>query len=162
VKLHFRHELPCSPDEFWATFFDPIATERSYREALAATEFEIRSQTGDLASGLTRELHYAQPIDAPGPVKKLMGSEAASTETGTWDPAAGTWTFRLRPDTMGDKITIAGTLRVEPAAAGCIRVFEIDAAVKIFGIGKVFEGFVERQARDAQDATAAWLRTELA
>lgn len=161
VKLHLRHELPSSPLAFWGLFLDSDATERMYREALGATAFEVRSLDGDLTSGLAREIHSEQPIDAPGPIKKIMGSSTGSAEAGTWDPTSELWTFTMRPDTMGDKVRLGGTMRAEATADGCVRIFEMEASVKILGLGKVFESFIERQARDAQDATAAWLREAL-
>jgi hypothetical protein len=62
---------------------------------------------------------------------------------------------------LGDKINVEGTITAEPATEGCVRVFAMEAKASIFGVGKVFEGFIERQAREAQDATAAWFRNAL-
>lgn len=156
MKLTLRHDLPCTPDEFWDAFFDPEVNDAMYRDALGCTDVTIEEQTGDRETGLHRVLRSTQPLDAPGPVKKLMGDTATTTETG--DFADGTWRFTMRPDTMGDKIQISGTITAEPTDAGCTRVFEMEAKVKILAIGKVFEATIDKQTREAQDATAEFLR----
>lgn len=156
-----RHDLPGTPQDFWEAFFDPDAITAMYRDALGATEATVVDQEGDVASGLTRTLHSEQPIDAPGPIRKLMGDTAGTTETGTFDPGTGTWTFTMTPSTLADKISLAGTIRVEPTDDGCVRIFDLDGKVKILGLGKVFEGFIESQTKDAQDKTAAFWRSRL-
>lgn len=162
MKLSMRHELPFTTERFWEVFLDPAMTERMFREALDASVFEIRSEEGDRAGVYERVSYNEQPIDAPGPVKKLMGTSAGTTERGTFDAAKGVWTFTMTPETMPDKIKVAGTIRVEPNGTdGCVRVFELEGSVKILGVGKIFEGFMEKQARAAQDATAAWMASKV-
>ena len=39
--------------------------------------------------------------------------------------------------------------------------FSLEAKVKIIGIGAVVEKFIERQARDSQDKTAAYINAHL-
>lgn len=156
-----RHDLPGTPERFWAGFLDRDTIVAMYLDALGATSAEVVSQEGDLASGVHRTLHAEQPIDAPGPIRKLMGDTAGTTEVGRFDPDPGVWTFTTTPSTLADKITLAGTIRVEPTSGGCVRIFDLDAKVGVFGIGKVFEAFIEAQTRDAQDRTAAFWRARL-
>ena len=67
-------------------------------------------------------MRYGQRPDAPGPVKRLFGSEVVTTEHGTFDPATGIWSFTLTPVTLGDKTDIRGSIQVKdtegPSAAG--------------------------------------------
>lgn len=161
MKISMRHDLPGTPEEFWAGFFDEDTAVAMYTEALGATSAEVVEQEGDVESGLTRTLHSEQPVDAPGPVKKLMGDTAGTTEVGTFEADTGTWAFTMTPSTLADKITLAGTIRVEPKGDGCVRIFDLDAKVKIFGIGKVFEAFIESQTKEAQDKTAEFWRARL-
>lgn len=162
MKLRLRHDLPGTPAEFWAGFFDPETAVAMYLDGLGATSASVTDQSGDIASGLTRTLVSEQPIDAPGPIKKLMGDTAGTSEVGSFDPTTKTWTFTMTPSTLADKISLAGTIRVEPTETGCVRIFELDGQVKIFGIGKVFEAFIESQAKDAQEKTATFWRNRLA
>ena len=156
VKISLRHDLPCTPEQYWEAFFDPAVNERMYTEAVGATSVSIDEQSGDLDSTLTRSLSWTQPIDAPGPVKKLFGDETTSVETGTY--ADGTWTFTIDPNAPGVKINMAGTTTVEAAGDGCVRIFDLELKVKILGVGKLVEKFAEGQAKETQDATAEFLR----
>ena len=160
-----RHQYDCSAERFWELYFDPDYTVRLHGEALGSTSAEITEQAGDLQAGLTRTLRYGQRPDAPGPVKKLFGEEIVSNEVSTFDPATSTTHLVLTPGTMADKTDIRGTITVTPRAdgsPGCEETFELDARVKIFGVGPVVERFIERQARDMQTKSADFMDRELA
>lgn len=159
MRIELRHDLPCTPEQFWEAFFDPDVTERMYTEAIGATSVEILDQSGDLDSTLARRLEWTLPVDAPGPIKKLVGEETTSVEAGTYHD--GTWTYTVEPDAPV-KIQMKGTMTAEPTAEGCVRVFDLDVKVKMIGLGKVFEKFAESQARDAQEKTATFLRGHFA
>ena len=162
MKLTLHDDLDCTPERFWALYFDPDYTTRLHREALGSTSIEILGQHGDLARGLERTLRYGQRPDAPGPVKRLFGEEILSTEVSTYDPATSTARFSLTPGTLADKTDITGTITVEPNGDGCRQTFSLEARVKIFGAGPVVERFVERQARATQSKAVAFMRKELA
>jgi hypothetical protein len=187
MKVTLRYPLHASPDRFWEAFFDPDTTSRMHLEALGSTSVEIEELTGTPATGIERTIRYAQVPDAPGPVKRLFGSEVVTTEVGRFDPATGIWSFSLTPTTLADKTDITGTIEIldtgstdstdgtgtgagDGAGAGSggdgepgwEQVFSLDARVKIFGAGPVVERFIEKQARDTQDRAAAFLGALLA
>jgi hypothetical protein len=110
MKLELRYEVHGTAARFWAVFFDPEMTRRLHLEALRSTSVEIEEQTGDIDSGLERTMRYGQRPDAPGPVKRLFGSEVVTTEHGTFDPDTGIWSFTLTPVTLGDKTDIRGSI----------------------------------------------------
>ncbi|HEV3265376.1 MAG TPA: hypothetical protein VG014_07620 [Acidimicrobiales bacterium] len=113
MKLELRYEIHGTVAQFWELFFDPEMTRRLHLEALRSTSVEIEEQTGDIASGLERTMRYGQRPDAPGPVKRLFGSEVVTTEHGTFDPETGIWSFTLTPVTLGDKTDIRGSIEVK-------------------------------------------------
>ncbi len=113
MKLELRYEVHGTPARFWEVFFDPEVTRRLHLEALGSTSVEIEEQTGDIASGLERTMRYGQRPDAPGPVKRLFGSEVVTTEHGTFDPETGIWSFTLTPVTLGDKTDIRGSIAIK-------------------------------------------------
>jgi hypothetical protein len=123
MKLELRYDVHGTAARFWEVFFDPDVTRRLHLEALRSTSVEIEEQTGDVDSGLERTMRYGQRPDAPGPVKRLFGSEVVTTEHGTFDPKTGIWSFTLTPVTLGDKTDIRGSIKIEetpgaPAGAG--------------------------------------------
>lgn len=179
MKLSLRYDLPCTVERYWELYYDEDYTTRLHLEGLGSTSVEILEQSGDQQSGIRRVLRYGQRPDAPGPVKKLFGTEIFATEISNFDPATSSSTFTVTPGTLGDKTDIRGSIRMEPlpaggrgggadgeggqgAGGGCRQYFEIEAKVKIFGAGPVVERFVERQARDTQEKAIAFLKRELA
>ena len=123
MKLQLRYDVHGSAARFWEVFFDPEVTRRLHLEALRSTSVEIEEQTGDVATGLDRTIRYGQKPDAPGPVKKLFGSEVITTEHGTFDSKTGIWSFTLTPATLGEKTEIRGSIEIKEIK----EIKEIDA-----------------------------------
>jgi Protein of unknown function (DUF2505) len=161
VKLSLTYDWTCTPEAFWALYFDPDFAVRMHLEALGSTSAEIVSQEGDLGSGLVRTLRYGQRPPMPGPVRKLFGEEVVTTEVTTFDPAASRATFTMTPGTMADKTHIDGAIALERGGATTVETFSLEARVKIFGAGPVVERFVEHQAREMQAKAVAFMREVL-
>jgi len=163
VKLNVRHTIDCPPDRFWSLYFDPDFTRRLHLEGLGSMSVDIISQDGSPDAGFERTMRYGQRPDAPGPVRKLFGDEFVSTEVGSFDPAAGVWSFVLTPGTMADKTTITGRMQLTDNGDGTSEQdFTLEAKVKIIGVGGIVEKFIERQARDSQNKAAAFVNANLA
>jgi hypothetical protein len=60
MKLSLSYAWECSPEAFWALYFDPTFVVRLHLEGLGSTSAEVLCQEGTLASGLTRTLRYSQ------------------------------------------------------------------------------------------------------
>lgn len=158
MKLTVRHHLDCDADTYWTkVFFDEEYVRRLYLDVLGCTAVEVESMDGTPGGAAHRRLASEQPIDAPGPVKKLIGGTIGYVEDGSFDEATRSWRFRLEPSKLADKIKISGVTTLEPSAgSGAERVTEMDVTVKIFGVGGVFEKFIERQTRESQEKAAAF------
>lgn len=161
MRLSLTYGWECSPEEFWALYFDPDFTLRMHLEALGSTSAEIVSQEGDVASGLVRTLRYGQKPNMPGPVRKIFGEEVVTTEVSTFDPAASTSTFTMTPGTMADKTHIEGLIALAVEDGGTVETFSLDARVKIFGAGPIVERFIEHQARETQGKAVEFMRAQL-
>ena len=153
-----HHVVQGSADELWARYFDPEYIQRMHLDGLGSTSVEVLEQEGTPPGAVTRRLRYGQAPDMPGPLKKLFGDEIVSEEVGTFEPSTGTWSFTVTPGTMADKTTIAGSMRATDTGDGtCDLEFTLEGKVKIMGLGGVAEKFMERQAKESQDRTAAYL-----
>ena len=161
MKLALDYRWRCTPEEFWALYFDPDFTVRMHLEALGSTSAEVLSQEGDLTSGLVRTLRYGQRPPMPGPVRKLFGEEVSTLEVSTFDPSASRTTFTMTPGTLADKTHIDGAIALAREGAEAVERFTLEARVKIFGAGPVVERFVEHQAREKQDKAVAFMRPHL-
>ncbi len=161
MKLELSYEWHCTPEAFWALYFDPDFAVRLHLEGLGSTSAEIVSQEGDLHNGLVRTLRYGQRPNMPGPVRKIFGEEVVTTEVSTFDPATSTATFTMTPGTMADKTHINGRIGFSTDAGTTVESFVLEAKVKIFGVGPVVERFIESQARDVQEKSVQFMRAEL-
>jgi Protein of unknown function (DUF2505) len=161
VKLSLSYTWECSPETFWALYFDPAFVVRLHLEGLGSLSAEVIAHDGDLNSGLTRTLRYSQRPNAPGPVRKIFGEEIVTTEVSTFTPANSTATFTLTPGTMADKTHLAGSIALTADGDQTTEQFDLEARVKIFGVGPIVERFIEHQAREIQQKSVAFMRQEL-
>jgi hypothetical protein len=161
MKLSLVYGWDCTPDAFWALYFDPDFTIRLHLENLGSTSAEIVSQEGDLSSGLVRTLTYGQRPPMPGPVRKIFGEEVVTTEVSTFDPETSTTTFVMTPGTMSDKTHIEGSIEVVADGGSTLETFTLEARVKIFGAGPIVERFIEHTAREMQEKSVTFMRAEL-
>ena len=161
MKLTLTYGWDCTPQEFWALYYDPDYTVRLHLESLGSTSAEIVSQEGSLASGLVRTLTYGQRPPMPGPVRKIFGEEVVTTEVSTFDPQTSTTTFVMTPGTMADKTHIRGSIELAVEGGNTVETFSLEARVKIFGAGPIVERFIEHTARDMQGKSVAFMRAEL-
>ena len=161
MRLTLVYDWECTPEEFWALYFDPEFAVRLHLEVLGSTAAEVVSQEGDLTSGLVRTLRYGQRPPMPGPVRKIFGDEVVTTEVSTFDPASSTTVFTMTPGTMADKTQIHGSIAFKVDQGTTVETFSLDARVKIFGAGPIVERFIEHQARDMQGKSVEFMRAEL-
>ena len=163
MKLGLAYRWDCTPEAFWALYFDPEFAVRLHLECLGSTSAEVLSQEGDLTGGLVRTLRYGQRPPMPGPVRKIFGEEVVTTEVSTYDPTTSTTIFTMTPGTMADKTHIEGSIALtrESGSTGTVETFSLDASVKIFGAGPIVERFIEHQARDMQQKAVGFMRGEL-
>ena len=161
MKLNLSYTWDCRPEAFWALYYDLEFTTRLHLDHLGSTSAEVVSLEGDLTNGLVRTLRYGQRPNMPGPVRKIFGEEVITTEVSTYDPATTTTTFTMTPGTMADKTQIAGRIALAREGDGAIETFDLDARVKIFGVGPIVERFIEAQARDMQEKAVDFMRSEL-
>jgi hypothetical protein len=161
MKLSLEYGWDCTPEAFWALYYDKDFAVRLHLEALGSTSAEIVSQEGDLTNGLVRTLRYGQRPPMPGPVRKIFGEEVVTTEVSTYDPTTSTTTFTMTPGTMADKTHIDGSIAFAVDDGSTVETFTLEARVKIFGVGPVVERFVESQARAMQEKSVEFMRSEL-
>jgi hypothetical protein len=161
MKLSLVYAWDCTPEDFWALYFDPGFAVRLHLEALGSTSAEVLSQEGELSSGLVRTLRYGQRPSMPGPVRKIFGEEVVTTEVSTYDPTTSTTTFTMTPGTMADKTHIEGAIILGRDGESTVETFTLDARVKIFGAGPIVERFIEHQARDMQEKSVEFMRAQL-
>lgn len=143
--------LPCTPEIFWQVFFDQSYTRALFLDELKFKDFSVLELTDT-----TRKIRAVPKLKLPSVIEKLIGDSFAYEEHGTLDRAKGVWTWRMVPPANLDPtkkpkkeiVSTRGTVRVEALAGGqCRRSDEVAVEAKMFGIGGIIEGTVEKELR---------------
>lgn len=154
MKFVVRESVECDEATFWEVFASPEYIEAT--SEASGSQAEVTAQDGAPPGEFTRTVRLTSPVDAPGPVKKLIGETQTVVDDGRYDPAAGTWTYTITPDTLADKIRISGVISLEGGADGSVvKANQVEVSVKIFGIGGLVEKSVESQTRKKEKLIAA-------
>jgi hypothetical protein len=157
-KLSLKHEINCSAEQFWKVFFDKEFNTSLYKKELGFPEFDILDQ-GDKGGGaMFRKVRGKPKMNAPAAIKKLLGDSFGYEEEGNMDVAKKVWHFKLKPNTLTDKLRTEGWVRVEPISdTKCRRVAEMELEAKIFGVGGIFESFTEGEMKNGWDKSAVYM-----
>ncbi len=162
MRFTVRHAYAMSPDDFWSKmFFDDAFNAELYAKALNFEKYEIieRIEPGD--GQLIRSARIVPRLEMPAPVRRLVGGRVWYFERGRFDPESKSWETLLEVPALGDKLDVRTRMHLQPRAnGGSDRVLDVRVQTRIFGIGKLVEGFLERAMRDsyrkAADFTNNW------
>jgi hypothetical protein len=166
-KFTIRHTFDCSADTFWEKIFKNDEFNKDlYLRHLKFNGYDILRSDEDADGTLHRKVRTEPKADAPAAVRKVLGDSLSYIEEGVFDPKAKRYRYTITPSTLADKTSIKGDFWVEPQGdARCERLCDIDLAVKIFGVGRIVEGFIEKTTRDSYDEAAKftqqWIRENL-
>jgi hypothetical protein len=156
-KFTIRHEINCDEETFWKIFFDRDFNLKLYKEELGFPEFDILEQR-DTDTETFRKAKGTPKMNMPGPVQKLVGSNFSYTEDGRLNKATKTWSWKMNPSTMADKIRNEGTMRIEKVGEGKVRrIADINIEAKVFGVGGLIESSAEKQLREGWDQSAVFM-----
>jgi len=154
------HVFPCTPDQYWAMFFDPEHVAQVQAALDLVEHREVwREETPDR---LRQRLRIAPRRDVPAPVRRAVpGLSTAYEEERVFDKAGREIAWRVFPDFRPEAITCSGSYRVLPVAGGCRRVLDGRVEVRIFGIGGIVERAiaqdVERSYAIAAEVARTWI-----
>ena len=153
-----RHAIAGSEEEFWTLVNgNEEFNERMYKEDLGFG-YELINDGSD---GSERKALIIPAADAPKAVQKVLG-DGAFYEVGK-NTAEREYTFRIEPKAMSTKIDVNGRMWTEPnGQTGCFRCTELSVSVKIFGVGKIVESFIESSTRKNYDNSAKFTDRYLA
>ncbi|MGK5732034.1 DUF2505 family protein [Streptomyces sp. URMC 124] len=135
--------------EVWALLTDDAFLEDLYRNRLNYVKWAVDQRHDAPEGDLIRKVTLIPPMNAPAPVRKLLGPGFSETEDSRYDRKRLTWTWRRTPSTMADKIKEEGQVRVEEAAGGgSLVVADTTIECKVFGVGGLMESTAEKHSRN--------------
>ena len=163
MRFSVQHTYPIAADRFFTEmFFDPDYNRALYLDGLGFAAFDVEREDRDV-DGLVehRTVRVKPKLNMPKPVAKLLGAAFTYREVGAMEGDA--WVAEIIPSKLSDKVEVRTTMTVAPVGEDtCLRTAEFDIRVRIFGLGKVFESFIERTLRESYQAASAhsarWLR----
>jgi hypothetical protein len=156
-KFTVTHEIRCNADTFWKVFFDRTFNEELFRKELGFPDYSIVDQR-ETDTEIVRKVAGQPKMSMPGPVMKVLGPGFRYTEEGRFNKATKTWTWKMTPSTLAEKLTQTGTMRIEPIGDNKVRrITEIVAQAKIFAVGGLIESSAEKQLREGWDASAVFM-----
>ncbi len=159
TEFDIRHEFPIDADRFWKeVFFDEAFNRALYVERLGFPLWQVEEQTTEPDGTLRRVVRIEPKAEAPAALRKLVGDSIQYVERGQWNPSDGRYRFEIEPSKLADKFETRGEIWVEPKGDGIVRVARQRIAVKVFGVGKVIEGFLERETRNSFEVGAQFTR----
>jgi hypothetical protein len=163
MSYEIRDSFDCDAATFWRVFFDNEYSKALYIGHLKFDVFDIVSTEKDSEGNIKRRTKQAPHVEIPAVAKKVIGDSTGFTEDGRFDAKTQRWTFTVTPATAADKVQTTGEMWCESRGEGRIeRITRIDTKVKIFGIGGVVEGFIEKTTRtlysQAAEFTRGWIR----
>ena len=162
-KITLKHEINCSVERFWKVFFDDSFNTSLFKDELKFPEYSILDVKKD-GDQVTRRVIRGRPtMNMPKPVMKLLGDSFGYEEEGTWDAGKSAWHFKMKPNTLADKLNNFGTVTCEKISDDkCRRIAEISMEAKVFGLGGVIESSTEKEMRDGWDKSAVYMNKWLA
>lgn len=156
------HVINCDAETFWKVFLDKAFTEQLFREALGFPQFQIVDQK-DTGTQVTRRISGVPKMNVPGPVAKLLGANFGYVEDGVLDKAKGTWTWKITPSSLADKLRQEGSMRLEPMGTDKVqRIASMVNEAKVFGLGGLIESATEKGLREGWEASATFMNQYLA
>ena len=167
MRFTVQHTYPIAADRFFTEmFFDPEYNRTLYLDGLGFGAFDVEREDRDASGQVEHRTVRVQPkLNMPKPVAKLLGSAFTYREVGAMEGDA--WESQIIPSRLADKVALRTRMTVTPVGEDtCLRTAEFDIQVRIFGVGKVFEGFIERTLRESYHKagvhSARWLNARSA
>ena len=121
---------------------DSTSCDPLYRKALQFEQFKVVEETKGPDGRHARKMSVTPKIDAPGPIKSLLGDSVSYVEDGHLDPAKPSWVVKVLPSKLADKSSIRSEMWLERTGDGqSDRVAEFDISVNMFAVGGLVEKF---------------------
>jgi len=158
VRYKIQHLFNTDEATFWdKIFFDPEYNEALFAKHLGFNPYRVLEHVTQPDGTILRRVECAPPIEIPAIARKALGDSAAYVEEGRFDPRTRRFSVKVIPRMAADKLKSTALMWLEPRGDKKVERFvEIENEVKVFGVGKVLEAFIEKQTREVYDEASAF------
>lgn len=163
TRFEVRHVLPFKPEVFWTR----VHANTEFNDALYNEHLGHRYEilVNDATTGKWFSKMYPK-VELPDVLARAAAGKEDGfclAEDGVLDRATMTYRFKVIPSLMSEKIDVRGNMVILPHGdAQCERIVKFELDVKIFGIGKIVETFVEKTVKRGYDDSGEFLQRYLA
>lgn len=133
------HEIHCSADCFWKTFFDPSFSERLFMQDLGFRDYCVIARK---ESPTAIECRSTGVVESrlPAPLRTLTGPAVRYMQEGSFDKRSGRYHWQTFPSRMADRLHLEGSVRIEPLDEHRVRrIVEVNVEARIFALGGLLE-----------------------
>jgi len=157
MRFEFTHTIDTDLETFWRVYFDPEFNRALYLDHLRFSTYRVLEERED-AAGRHRRVECAPKVELPAAVRKLFGDSTGYIENGHFDASTRRYRVDAVPNFGGEKLKTSNEVWAEAAGAKrTSRHARGEAQVKVFGLGSVIEGLIEKQARQIYDESAVFM-----
>lgn len=158
MRYTIRHTFNTDEATFWdKIFFDPEYNDALFVQYLKFNPYRVLELQKNPDGSIRRRIECAPPVEMPALAKKFFGETASYVEDGKFDPKTRRFTVEVIPKVGADRIKSRAAMWVEPRGDKKVERFvELDNEVKVFGVGRLLEGFLEQQTREFYDEASAF------
>ena len=155
-----RHEMIVGSERFWQLIHHETEFIRSLYVDFLDFGYEVLEDNKETG---VRRTYITPKVDAPKAIKRVMGDSISFTENGQLveDAEDYRYEFTVVPNKFADKIKIYGAMRAHPIGEKCERSVTFNVKCTIFGIGKLLEGFIQKEIQRSYMESAAYTNTYL-
>ncbi len=167
MRFKLAGDYNVSVDEFWTeVFFVPSFVDALHREGLKYSRYEIVEETVGSDCARTRTMLAYPTIEVPRALKRILGADLHYREVANFDPDRRVWRTETSLPRLGQKVTVKTDMYFTDTSPGhSVRTVEFEVRVKIFGVGRILEGFIKRTLTDVYEQarvfTNTWTDNEL-
>lgn len=159
-KLYVESQLPVNPELAWEIFEGDAFRARLASHTKLTSEVLSESTDGDVQ---VRTLRFTSATELPKMVAKALGSKSLQyDQTNRLDLAKSRLDWNVVLPNLSDRVSVAGSTIIEPAAGGSRRVVDgtIEVKMRLIGgqIEKVVVGQFEKSMRKAVDVALEMMR----
>lgn len=163
MRYSIRHSFDTDPETFWRVFFDPEYNRALFQEHLKFKLYHVLEFDRRPDGSILRRVECAPPVEIPAVARKVFGDATSYVEEGRFDPKTQRFKVSVVPKVGADRIQTHAEMHLQGRGDKRIeRIADIDSTVKVFGIGKVIEAFIEGETRKTYDASAEFTRKWIA
>lgn len=163
MRYVITHSIDTDEQTFWDLFFDDEFNDALFIGHLKFKAHRVLSFERQPDGRITKRTEAAPAVELPSTVKKVVGDVTSYVEAGEFDPSTRRYTVDVTPGAAADKVKTRVQIWVEARGDKRVdRYVEVDNTVRIFGVGKVVEKFIEQQTRDTYthvaEFTNRWIK----